>query len=148
MKDAVSKMKEQSQLNVGVKEGGGPHPGYQWNVFIIDFVFEETISLVGEDGYQHLAMQIKELAFQGDPTHSDTVDVKQIETFYEIRDKGGPFGGANVRCFFGVDNSARALIPLGTIKKQNNGMTPLGDKVRMRGRWRNYLRGDYGSVTN
>ena len=135
-------------MKIGVLEGSGRAPGYQWNVAVIDFVFEETISLVGPAGYQHLAMQFRELAFQGDPTHSDTVDVRQIENFWEIRDKGGPFGGANVRCFFGVDDAMRSLVPLGTIKKQNNGQTPLGDRVRMRGRWRNYQRGDYGCLVN
>lgn len=52
----------------------------------------------------------------------------------------------NIRVFFGVDSASRALIVLGVIKKQNNGPTPLGDKVRMRRRWRNYRAGEYGSL--
>ena len=135
-------------IRIGVIIGGGPAPGYRWNVWLIDLVFEEAIDLLKEMGYEHLAAQVRELALQDDPTHSETVDVRPIETFYEIRDKGAPFGGANIRLFFGIDETQKAIIPLGTIKKQNNGKTPSGDRVRMRRRFRNYLRGDYGVPPN
>lgn len=116
------------------------------NVGIIDFVFDEAVKLVGERGYDHLALQIKELALQDDPKHSDTIDVRPIEDFLALRDGGAPFGGANIRVFYGIDDERRSIIPLGVIKKQNNGHTPLGDKVRMRRRWRNYWRGEYGNL--
>jgi hypothetical protein len=134
------------RLKVGVKEGGGPPPGYQWSVGIIDFVFAEAIDVFRQSGYDHMALQIKELAMQDDPTHSVAVDIRPIETFYELRDKGRPFGGANVRLFFGVDKTRKAIVPLGAIKKQNNGKTPHGDVVVMRRRWRKYLAGDYGEI--
>lgn len=55
-------------------------------------------------------------------------------------------GRINVRVFFGIDHTARTLVVLGVIKKQNDGPTPIGDKVRMRRRWRKYLQGDYGHL--
>jgi hypothetical protein len=111
---------------------------------LIDFVVRDTTKLLGATGYEHLAMQMRELAACEEPTSCETVDVKAIEDFYEIRDKGSPFGGANVRLFFGVDKANRCLVPLGTIKKQNDGPTLLGDKIRMRDRWRRYRNGEYG----
>ena len=33
-------------VKVGVKEGGGPPPGYQWNVDILDQAFEEAMDVV------------------------------------------------------------------------------------------------------
>lgn len=134
-------------IKAGVWQGGGPEPGYEWSVGILQLAFEEAMDVTSEAGYCHLGHQFKELAGHSDPTHSETVDVRPIENFHEIRDKSGPLGGANIRVFFGVDSERRLLIVLGVIKKQNNGPTPLGDKVRMRGRWRNYRRGDYGSLS-
>ena len=36
--------------------------------------------------------------------------------------------------------SNQSIVLLGLIQKQNNGNTPLGDKVRMRRRWRDCLK--------
>ena len=137
---------DEKNLKVGVRQGMGPEPGYEWSVGLMNFVVEEAMGILNPAGYQHMAMQVRELARQADPSHSPTVDVKPIEEFYEISDKGGVYGGANVRLFFGVDKTARVLIPLGAIKKQNNGQTPQGDKIRMRSRWRKYLAGEYGAL--
>jgi hypothetical protein len=105
---------------------------------------DEAEECLSAAGYKHLELQVKELAREAEPTACETVDVRAIEDFYEIRDKGGVLGKANIRVFFGVDHKRRALIVLGVIKKQNDGPTPLGDKVRMRRRWRYYAAGEYG----
>ncbi|HEY1785292.1 MAG TPA: hypothetical protein VGG30_07065 [Pirellulales bacterium] len=49
-----------------------------------------------------------------------------------------------MRIFYGVDKQRRQIVVLGLIKKKNNGPTLLGDKVRMRRRWRRYQTGDFG----
>ncbi len=137
-------MPDKKKIRVGVKQGDGSPP-YQRTVGILDFAYEEAMSCLEERQYDHMALQVKELARHPDPTHSDTIDVKKIEDIYEIRDKGGPLGNINVRVFFGVDKDGSMII-LGVAKKQNNGKTPQGDKTRMTRRWRKYLRGDYGRM--
>ncbi|MDZ4821673.1 MAG: hypothetical protein SGJ20_22160 [Planctomycetota bacterium] len=137
---------EKKAVKVGVQEGSGAPP-YQWTVLILDFAFDEVRRFLNDSQYQHLAMQVKELARENDPTHPLTVDVKKIEDFYEIRDKGGVLGKLNVRIFFGVDGSARSIVVLGGIKKENNGPTPEGTKIAIRRRWRKYTNGDYGIFT-
>jgi len=137
-------MSKKQQVNVGVKRGGGPPPGYRWNVGMIDFVHDEVMGFLSPAQYQHIAMQVKELAREVDPTHSSTASVDSIEEFYELRDKGGILGKKNVRIFFGIDKKSSAIIILGGIKKENDGPTPAGDKVTMRRRWRKYKSGDYG----
>ena len=84
--------------------------------------------------YEHIAMQLKDLATHNDPTHSETLSVRAMtpEDFHELRDKGGVLGKTNVRVFFGIDKSRRAIVVLGCIKKQNDGPTPQGDSIRMR----------------
>ena len=135
---------KKKQIKVGVSQGGGAPPGYEWSVWILACAFNEARDLYTEAQYEHLALQVQELARHADPTHSDILSIDKIESFYELRDKGGVLGNINARVFYGVDKTERGLVVLGTIKKQNNGPTPLGDKVRMRRRWRKYQNGDYG----
>jgi hypothetical protein len=133
------------QIKVGVRQGG-PAPGFKWNVYILDLAFKEADALYNRAQYRHLALQVQELAQEDDPTHSQTADVRPIEDYHEIRDRGGVLNNLNARVFFGLDKGARAIVVLGTIHKQNNGPTPNGDRIRIRRRWRKYRNGEYGRV--
>lgn len=138
-------MADEKKLKVAVREGGGPPPGYQWTVVILDVAYREARrTLTNEAQYEHMALQVKELAREDEPARSRVVSIDKVEDFYELRDKGGVLGGINVRLFFGLDDSERSIVVLGLIKKQNDGPTPLGDKVRMRRRWRKYKKGELG----
>jgi hypothetical protein len=130
---------ERKQVKIGVKQGGGPPPGYLWNVHILDWAFDEAMDFLDDDQYDHMASQVKELATQQDPTHSPTVDIRPIEDFFEIRDKWGILGRINVRVFYFVHKASRTIVILGAINKKNDGETPIGDKYRMRRRKRIYL---------
>jgi hypothetical protein len=132
-----------TELKVGVRRGGGPPPGYRWTVLVLDVAYEESRKFLNEDQYEHVAMQVKELAKEDDPTHSKVASVDAVEDFHELRDKGGILGGMNVRVFFILDKVEACLVVIGAIKKQNNGPTPFGDKVRMTRRRRKYLNGEY-----
>lgn len=132
-------------LKIGVWRLGGPAPGYRWTVGILDMAFDEALKLLTEAEYQHLAMQVKDLAQEVDPTHSETQTVEKVEDYFELKDKGGILRKKNIRVFFGVDKPNQAIIVLGTIKKENNGPTPTGVKVRMRRRWRQYQAGEFGT---
>jgi len=128
----------------GVKVGQGLPPGYQWNVWVLDLAFEEAMGVLTDDQYEHMAGLFQLLAMHTDPTHSDTLSLDDIENFHELRDWGGILANLNIRGFYGVDKKNRAIVELGLIAKKNNGPTPLPDRVRMRNRWRRYLRGDFG----
>jgi hypothetical protein len=132
------------QIKVGVKQFAGRPPGFLWHEWNLDLAFKEAMEFLDDGQYRHMALQMQDLATEDDPTHSSLCSVRQIEDFYELRDWGGVLRSLNVRVFFGVDKARHALVVIGAIQKQNNGPTPLGDKVRMRRRWRKYLDGDYG----
>ena len=134
------------EIKVGVQQGGGPAPGYEWNIFIIDAAYREATDRFNKSQYRHLSLQMQEVAREQHPSHSQTASIVPVEDFYELREYGGVLGNLNARVFFGVDKKSRAIVILGAIHKQNNGPTPLGDKIRMRRRWRKYLNGDYGQV--
>lgn len=117
--------------------GGGPPPGYRWNVEADNRVYsEQRKELDNEAQRQHLQEQVQELARSEQPSSPLTVDVRPIETFFELRDKGGVLNGINIRLFFGIHHSTKTIVLLGICKKQNNGPTPMGDRIRMRKRWR------------
>lgn len=137
----MSDKKKRKKIKIGINQGGGPPPGYLWNVRIIDLAFEEAMRILKEFQYDHMADQVRDIATEDDPTHSETVDVRPIEDFYEIRDKGGPLGNLNVRVFFFLDHKTRTIVICGAINKKNDGATPLKDKVRMRRRKRAYFEG-------
>lgn len=128
----------------GVGLGGGPPPGYLWNVEILDAAWDEAMSFLDRSQYDHLARQFRVLASQEDPSHSPTVDVRPIEDFHELRDKGGILKRLNVRIFFFIHKPRRSIVVLAAINKKNDGPTPLGDKVRARARKRRYLEGFVG----
>ena len=115
-------------------------------MWILDCVHNEALSILTEAQYQHLSLQVKELAGHDDPPHSDVLTLRPIENFFELKDKGGILGKLNIRVFYGIDHNKRAIIILGIINKQNDGPTPAGDKVRIRRRWRNFKDGNYGSL--
>jgi hypothetical protein len=139
-------MAKKRPVKVGVRSGAGV-PAYHWNVGILNVAFDEAMGFLNEAQYAHLRMQVQTLARELEPSRSELVDVRPIENFYELRDKGGILGNINVRLFFGVDKDGdRCILVLGVIKKENNGHTPQGDKVLMRRRWRDYLSGDYGRL--
>lgn len=131
-----------ANLKTGVRRGGD----FLWSVAILEASFEEAMRVIGSAGYSHFADQVKELARHAIPSQCESVDVKALEDFFEIRDHGGPLGNVNVRVFFGLDRARRTIVTLGCAKKQNNGPTPLGEKLRMRTRWVRYKRGEYGFI--
>ena len=134
----------QKQIKVAVREGGGPPPGYEWSIGVWEVGYSEAIDLLSGPQYRHLADQFKDLARYPDPTHSETLDLRPVEEFFELRDKGGILGKLNMRVFYTVDRKRRVIVVLGVVKKENEGATSVGDKIRIRRRMRKYDSGDYG----
>jgi len=134
---------QSKKIKTGVKEGGGPDPGYEWTVQYLTELEKESLKLLNKAQHEHLVLQFKELAGLTQPLRCKTISLDKIEDFHELKDRGGVFGGLNVRVFFGIDDSSRSIIILGLITKQNNGATPPGDRIRMRRRWRKYKNGEY-----
>ena len=125
-------------VKVGVKEGDGPPPGYLWNVNILDHSYREARAFLDDDQYAHIASQFRELAGEVEPTQSLTVDVRPIDDFFELRDKGGLLKKINVRVFFCLCKITRTITVLGAINKKNDGQTPPYAKILMWNRMRRY----------
>ena len=131
------------KIKVGVRQGAGPPPGFEWTVLILDCVYSAALSRFSPAQYEHLRMQVQELARHKSPTHSEILSIRKIGECWELRDKGGVLGKLNVRLFFGIDADNRRIVILDVIKKENDGATHTHDKRRMEYRWRQYLRSEF-----
>ncbi len=120
-------------------EGGGRSPGYNYGIDVLDRAYQEEKRLFDDAEDEHCKNLVREVAREIDPTHSLTIDVRPIEDFFEIRDKGGILGKKNVRIFFFVYKPKRKIVILGVVKKENEGQTPVAVKITMSRRKRLYL---------
>ncbi len=131
-------MAEEPILKIAVHEGGGPDPGYLFGVSYFSEARREAAACLNDAQYAHIARQFRELAAEADPGHPLTVDVKSIEDYHELRDKGGVLGKINFRAYFFIDKVARSIVVLGSDKKEEDGQTSQAIKIRMRVRLRRY----------
>lgn len=127
-------------IKVGVRAGGGSPPGYKWKVDVLDHAYREAMAIMDEEQYSHIARQFRELASEDEPTTSQTIDIRSIEDFFELRDKGGVLKKLNIRVFFCICREKRTLAVLGTMNKKNDGKTPDHVRILMRYRMRKYLK--------
>jgi hypothetical protein len=108
-------------------------------VIVLDQAYKEATQLLDDDQYAHLAAQVKDLARESEPTRSRTVDVRPVEDFYEIRDKGGILKRLNIRVFFLVHKAKRLLVILGVMNKKNDGPTPTVNKLLVAYRMKKFI---------
>ena len=114
-------------------------PPFKWNVECLDRMEKEAQKQLDDAQYEHMKDQVRSLAREDDPTHSQAVDVRALgKELYEIRDKGGPLRRLNVRIFFNVLKKLREIVLLGLIKKENEGKTSPAKLTLMRWRGRDY----------
>lgn len=128
------------QVRVGVKEGGGPPPGFRWSVKYLSVVGDEALKFLAPSEYEHVLDQVRALACEEAPTRPKTVSVKSIRDFCELLIKGGPLRKKNVRLFFFIARE-RCIVLLGCRIKQNNAPLPSATLKLMSARKRRYLAG-------
>ena len=135
----MSKNSDHTSAKMALRKGGGPPPGYEWTVMVLDQAYKEATTLLDNDQYAHMVAQVKELARENEPTRCETVDVRKLGELHEIRDKWGILKRLNIRVFFYVESSQRLLIILGVINKTNDGSTPVVSRLLMEYRLRKFL---------
>jgi len=96
----------------------------KWKLAYFEISAQEARSFLTEEQYEHAVEQFEELALEEDPTHPKTADVRSIEGFHELRDKGGVLGKINLRVYFSVCKPARMIVVLGAYKKESEAQTP------------------------
>jgi hypothetical protein len=96
----------------------------------------EAKKFLNADQYAHVLEQFDQLAFERNPRLSKTQDVRPIEEYYELRDKGGLLGRINLRVYFAVFDDRSVILVLGCYNKRDEDQTPQHIKIKMRNRLR------------
>jgi hypothetical protein len=97
---------------------------------------KDARNFLTEEQYAHSVQLFDELAYESDPTRSETQDVRKIHEFYELRDKGGILGKINLRVYFVVVEERRLILVLATYKKEDEDQVPPRIVIRVRNRLR------------
>ena len=136
----------ETSLKIALRQGGGRFPGYKFGVLYFDVARKEATKFLDEAQYAHVVMLFKGLAGEPDPAHPLTVDVRAIENYYELRDKGGILGRIALRVYFHIDMTLRQVVVLGADKKEQEDQTSSAIKIKMRIRQRRYQNLGHTSV--
>ncbi|EDL56390.1 hypothetical protein [Gimesia maris] len=140
---------EKKKIKIALKIGGGPSPGYLWNVLLLDGALSDSDRFLEKVQYQHFEQQFKLMASCSEPLRCPGLDIDQIEDFHELKDTGGVLRSNSFRVFFGIDKSDKknhSIVVLGVCVKKTNRQTPKPVKLKIQGRWRKYKNGDYKEV--
>lgn len=132
----MAHLEQEVQMRVVRGEPAAEGPRGVWNSYYLDVAAAEGHKILTDEQYEHVVQQVRELAAETDPTHSQLSDVRSLGEFHELRDKGGLLGRINIRVFFWLDRKHRALVVLGVFKKENEDQTPRNIVLRIQNRLR------------
>jgi hypothetical protein len=112
------------------------HETPQWELGYLETAEEEAKSFLTKEQYAHAVQLFEDLAYEANPTKSKTQDVRDIDEFYELRDKGGVLGKINLRIYFTIFQKRKLILVLVAYKKEDDGQVPRHIKIRVRNRLR------------
>jgi hypothetical protein len=107
-----------------------------WRLGYVDAAEKDARKFLNEDQYAHAVQLFDELALEENPRLSRTQDVRPIDDFYELRDKGGVLGRINLRVYFAVFDEHCLILAVCAYKKEDEGQTPPHIIVKVRNRLR------------
>lgn len=121
-----------------IKRRGAPSrtqaPELGWQLAYLDVAAKEGRRFLTDAQYSHAVGLCDQLATEGDPRRPVGLDVRRVEDFFELRDKGNVLGKINLRLYFTVID--QMIVVLGCQKKEAEGKTPGYIKIQMRNRMR------------
>jgi hypothetical protein len=112
------------------------HETPRWELGYLEAAEKEARSFLTEEQYAHAIQLFDDLAYESNPTKSETQDVSKIYEFYELRDKGGILGKINLRVYFTIFKERKLILVLATYKKEDDGKVPQHIVIRVRNRLR------------
>ncbi len=107
-----------------------------WELAYLDKADSDARKVLDGDQYAHVIGLFDLLATEQNPRVPQTVDVRPIDAFYELRDKGGILGKLNIRVYFAVFDRESLVLVLGCRKKEQEKKTPPYVITTMRNRLR------------
>lgn len=112
------------------------HETPQWELGYLEAAKRDAKRFLTEEQYTHAIQLFEDLAYESNPTKSETQDVCKIFEFYELRDKGGILGKINLRIYFTIFKERKLILVLATYKKEDDSQVPHHIVIRVRNRLR------------
>ena len=107
-----------------------------WHITYLASAKDDAKRIFTDDvAYSHAVSMVEQLAYEKDPTHSQTQDVKKIGEFYELKVKGGMIGKINLRIYFALVPADKLIHVLSVFKKENDGKAPKNIIKRIKRRY-------------
>ena len=97
--------------------GATPPDAGTWTAQYLTVAAAEGHSFLNDAQYAHAVELVRQLAEEVNPRLSEALDVRPIDEFYELRDKGGVLGRINLRIYFAVFDDLRRIVVLGSIRR-------------------------------
>ena len=108
----------------------------KWELAYLEVAEKEARKFLTEEQYVHAVQQFEQLAYETDPTNSETQDITKIEDFYELRDKGGLLRKINLRVYFTLFEKKKQILVLAAYKKEDESKVAKRIIIRVRNRLR------------
>ena len=115
---------------------GTTHEVPIWELGYLEVAEIEGKKILDTEQYAHAVQLCEELAYEIDPANSETQDVRKIDEFYELRDKGGILGNINLRIYFTLFTERKMIFVLKVYKKEDEDQTPQYIVICVRNRLR------------
>jgi hypothetical protein len=131
---SVNRVKDTMEMKKRTAKQGTFYGTAQWELGYLEAAEKDARRFLTEEQYAHAVQLFDELAYEADPTKSETQDVRKIQEFHELRDKGGVLGKINLRVYFVVVEDRRLILVLAAYKKEDEGQVPSHIVTRVRNR--------------
>ena len=124
----------------GGKDSALAQPKQCLNVVVLRKAKKEGHEFLNPGQYEHMTGVIKRLVDFNSPMEITDLRIEPIESFYELKDKGGLLGKINVRIYFAYVPDEGNIVVLKAYKKEEEGKVPRHVVITVLARLRSYLK--------
>ena len=115
--------------------------GDGWDIYVLKAAKNEGHKILNDTQYEHIVGVLKRLTAWENKQEIADLKIERIESFYELKDKGGVLGRLNLRVYFAALPENKDIIVLKTYKKEEDGACPRYIVINVEDRLENFLAG-------
>ena len=119
----------------------------RWTVIILGLAKKEGRKILSDVQYDHVVEVLRRLVDFGNSEEIGDLDIRSIESFFELREKGGVLGKINLRVYFGTIPEGHELVIAKAYKKEDDGATPRHVVILVENRLEEYRCGGLRKAT-
>jgi hypothetical protein len=112
-------------------------------VVVVGIAAKEGSGELSDGQYLHVKDLLKQLVGFGRREFESQLRIEKFGEFWELKEKGGVLGKKDIRVYFKEHVEKNEIVILSTYKKEDDGQVPGYIRIRLKSRWRMYLKGDF-----